>query len=59
MAKNGKSGDNHRIGQVSNRSQIFNPNNDTWVKRNTGNGQFMNVKSDGKPHKGVRKEHQA
>lgn len=56
MAKNGKVGDGHRNGQVSNRSQTYNSKNDTWVKRNPVNGQFMDVKSDHTPFKGVRKE---
>lgn len=56
MASNGKSGDNRRIGAVKNRTQVFNPANKTFVKRNTDNGQFMDVKSDHKKFKGVRKE---
>jgi hypothetical protein len=54
MAKNGKSGDGHRNGAVSNRSQVHNGH--AWVKRDSESGQFINVKSDGKPFKGVRKE---
>lgn len=56
MATNGKVGDGHRNGQVSNRSQTYNSKNDSWVKRNSDNGQFMDVKSDNTPFKGVRKE---
>jgi hypothetical protein len=56
MAKNGKVGDGHRNGQVSNRSQTYNSKNDSWIKRDTETGQFTNVKSDHKPFKGVRKE---
>lgn len=56
MAKNGKSGDGHREGAVSKRSQVFNPKTESWVKRNTETGQFMDGKSDNKPFKGVRKE---
>lgn len=56
MARNGKTGDGHREGAVSKRSQVFNPKNETWVKRNTDNGQFMDGKTDNKPFKGVRKE---
>lgn len=55
MAKNGKVGDGHRNGQVSNRSQTYNSKTDSWVKRNP-NGQFMDVKQDHTPFKGVRKE---
>jgi hypothetical protein len=41
---------------VRDRSQVFNPQNDTWTKRDTGNGRFMDQKKDGDPFKGVRKE---
>jgi hypothetical protein len=56
MAKNKPYGDGHRSGQVSNRSQVYNPQNDKWVKRDTGTGQFMDQKSNSEPFKGVRKE---
>lgn len=56
MAKNKPYGDGHRSGQVSNRSQVYNPQNDRWVKRDTGTGQFMDQKSTSEPFKGVRKE---
>lgn len=48
--------DNSRIGMVRQRSQTFNPTTETWVKRDTETGRFMDVKSDGTPFKGVRKE---
>ena len=57
MATNGKSDDNHRLGAVRSRSQTFNPVTECWVKRNSDNGRFMNVKQNGEPFKGVRKEH--
>lgn len=56
MAKNAPTGDNRRIGAVKNRSQTFNPVTKQWVKRNANTGKFMDVKSDGTPFKGVRKE---
>ena len=56
MAKNGKSGDGHRNGQVIGRSQTYNPKTETFVKRDTATGKFMDQKADGKPFKGVRKE---
>jgi len=31
MAKNPPYGDNHRHGQVTDRSQTYNPHNDRWV----------------------------
>lgn len=56
MAKNPPKGDGHRKGMVKGRSQFFNPKTEQYIKRDTGNGQFMDVKQDGKPFKGVRKE---
>ena len=56
MAKNKPFGDNSRVGAVKGRSQVFNPVTNTYVKRDTTTGQFIDVKSDGKPFKGVRKE---
>jgi hypothetical protein len=56
MARNGKTGDNHRVGAVRDRSQTFNPQTDQWVKRDTQTGKFMDVKVNGEPFKGVRKE---
>ena len=56
MATNPPYGDGHRKGQVRDRSQTHNPTTDRWVKRNTDDGKFMDVKQDGTPFKGVRKE---
>lgn len=56
MAKNGKTGDGHRNGSVRNRSQVCNPKIGLMIKRNLGNGQFMDVKTSGGKFKGVRKE---
>lgn len=56
MAKNGKTGDGHRNGQVKDRSQTYNPKSGNWVKRDTDTGKFMDGKSDDKPFKGIRKE---
>ena len=56
MAKNGISGDGHRNGQVTGRSQTYNSHIDRYIKRDTSNGQFMDQKKDGTPFKGVRKE---
>lgn len=55
MATNPPKGDGHRNGAVKERSQVQNPNGH-WIKRDTESGKFMDVKSDGKPFKGVRKE---
>jgi len=56
MAKNPPYGDNHRHGQVTDRSQTYNPHNDRWVKRHTDTGRFIDQKADHDPFKGVRKE---
>lgn len=56
MAKNNLIGDNARVGAVRDRSQTYNPKTETWTKRDTGTGRFMDQKADGEPFKGVRKE---
>ncbi len=56
MATNKPYGDNSRRGAVRDRSQIFNPKTEQWVKRDTTTGKFMDVKQDGTPFKGVTKE---
>ena len=55
MAKNAPIGDGHRVGAVKGRSQTKLPSGH-WVKRNSVTGQFMSIKSDKAPFKGVRKE---
>lgn len=54
MATN--SGDDHRNGAVRNRSQVYNPSNNTWTKRDTDTGKFIDQKADDEPFKGVTKE---
>lgn len=45
--------DGSRKGAVRDRSQVYNPKTDCWVKRDSENGHFMDVKtSDNKPFKG-------
>jgi hypothetical protein len=56
MAKNPPTGDGHRHGAVKDRSQVFNPSNGRWTKRDSETGRFMDQKVDGEPFKGVRKE---
>ena len=56
MAKNAPPGDGHRHGEVRGRSQVQNPHTGHWTKRDTDTGRFMDVKSNGTPFKGVRKE---
>jgi hypothetical protein len=54
MAKN--TGKGYRIGSVKNESQVKNPKTGDWTKRSHKDGEFMDVKEDGKPFKGVAKE---
>jgi hypothetical protein len=56
MATNPPKGDGHRKGAVRDRSQVYNPATQQWVKRDADTGQFMDIKKDGEPFKGVRKE---
>ena len=57
MAVNKPYGDNARVGAVKDRSQVYIPKTDKWVKRDSQTGKFMDVKtSSNKPFKGVRKE---
>ena len=56
MAVNKPTGDNARKGAVRQRSQVLNPKNNSYVKRDAETGRFIDVKSDNKPFKGVRKE---
>ena len=55
MATNQPKGDGHRNGAVKKRSQVLNPQNEKWTKRDMTTGQFTDQKSDGTPFKGVRK----
>jgi len=48
-------GKGYREGAVRDRSQLETPAG--WVKRDSETGRFMDVKSDGEPFKGVRREH--
>lgn len=57
MAKNKPYGDNRRVGAVKGRTQ-FQRTDGLWVKRDSQTGQFMDVKSDSKPFKGITKEKQ-
>ncbi len=56
MAKNPPTGDNHRQGAVRERTQVHNPRNDRWVKRDSDSGRFIDQKADHDPFKGVRRE---
>jgi len=56
MATNPPKGDGHRHGAVRDRSQMFNPKNDRWVKRDSETGKFMDQKTNRDPFKVVRKE---
>ncbi len=56
MAKNPPYGDRHRQGQITRRSQTYNPHNNRWVKRDAETGRFIDQKTNQRPLKGVRKE---
>jgi len=56
MATNKPYGDNSRKGAVRKRSQTLNGKTGQYVKRDSETGRFMDVKIDGNPFKGVRKE---
>ncbi|GAB5558419.1 MAG: hypothetical protein SynsKO_00660 [Synoicihabitans sp.] len=56
MATNKPIGDGARVGAVRKRSQVKNPSNQRWVKRDAESGKFMDQKADKAPFKGVRKE---
>ena len=48
--------DGHRHGAVKHRSQVFNSRINRWIKRDTSNGRFIEVKSDSERFKGIRRE---
>lgn len=56
MAVNKPKNDNARIGAVRQRSQFLNERTGLYIKRNSVNGQFMDVKTSGGKFKGVKKE---
>jgi hypothetical protein len=56
MATNPPKGDGHRNGAVHRRSQVFNPANKRWTKRDSETGKFMDQKADGTPFKGSVKK---
>jgi hypothetical protein len=57
MATNPPKGDGHRNGAVRGRSQVFNPQIQRWVKRDSETGRFLDVKAEpDSPFKDVRRE---
>jgi hypothetical protein len=56
VATNPPKGDNQRKGAIRDRSQVYNPKVDRWVKRDKETGKFIDQKADDRPFKGVRKE---
>ncbi|EOI3529171.1 hypothetical protein [Cronobacter dublinensis] len=54
MAKN--TGEGYRDGSVKDRTQVQNPQNGNFTKRDTETGKFIDQKTDGTPFKGVAKE---
>ncbi|HCE2906749.1 TPA: hypothetical protein NGV35_003257 [Vibrio parahaemolyticus] len=55
MAVNKPYGDNKRVGAIKQRSQFQTPSG-LWAKRDSNTGRIMDIKKDGQPFKGVRKE---
>jgi hypothetical protein len=55
MSTNKNKSDGHREGAVRGRSQFKTPSGNS-AKRDAKTGRIMDVKSDKKPFKGVRKE---
>lgn len=64
MAKNGKINNGHLNEAIEdktqiskkNRTQIYNPVTGNYIKRDSSSGKFIDVKSDGKAFKGIKKE---
>jgi hypothetical protein len=56
MAVNKPINDGARKGAVRQRTQFFNERTGLYIKRNSSNGQFMDVKTSGGKFKGVRRE---
>ncbi|MDQ1698217.1 MAG: hypothetical protein QOG34_80 [Frankiaceae bacterium] len=54
MARN--TGRGSRIGAVSGRSQVKNPQSGVWTKRSASSGKFIAAKKTGGSFKGIRKE---
>ncbi|MGN3975305.1 hypothetical protein [Tsuneonella sp. SYSU-LHT278] len=54
MARN--TGEGYRVGSVDDRTQVKNPVTGKWTKRDRSDGEFIDVKSDGEPFKGVARE---
>ncbi len=46
----------YRIGAIKERSQFYNASTGHYIKRDTETGRILEVKKDGTPFKGVRKE---
>ena len=56
MAKNKPYGDNARRGEVKKRSQVWNKKIGRYVERSLEDGKFINVKSNSRRFKGVKRE---
>ncbi|WP_324020817.1 hypothetical protein [Aeromonas caviae] len=54
MATN--TGKGYRQGSVNDRTQVQNPVNGNWTKRDTDSGKFIEQKQGGELFKGVAKE---
>ena len=49
-------GKDYRRGAVRGRTQSYNPRTDSFTKRDSATGRFLDGKADGSPFKGVRRE---
>jgi len=56
MAVARNTGEGYRRGEVRDRFQTYNPVTDQWAKHDAETGKIMDVKRDGTPFKGVRKD---
>lgn len=52
----GNTGKGFRRGAVRGRSQSLNAKTNSYTKRDTETGRFLDNKSDRKPFKGIRRE---
>lgn len=50
----GNTNNGHRVGAVKERSQVFNPKTNQYVKRDTTTGQFISASKN--KYKGVKDE---
>jgi len=52
----GNTGNNSRNGAIAKRTQVYNPINKCYIKRNSITGKFISVRKEKGPYKGVTDE---